>query len=271
MFTVPVLMYHHINPNRGDMITVTPEVFDAQMRHIKEAGYRSLSADELVGFINGGTEIDGRAVAVTFDDGYLDNYVYAYPVLKAYGVKATVFTVTAWADRATEENSAKGKGELIEDFRRRPLTHGEAKAMIEKGLCRESVMDWEMIEEMRGSGLAKFYSHTMTHKRCDRLSAEGLANELAGSRQALEKRLKGACKYLCWPKGKHTPASVEAAKAAGYTGIFTTVPGVARQGDDPFSIKRIPVKDGVNWFKSRLRIYSSPLMSGLYLKMSGKR
>ena len=264
-------MYHHINPNRGDMITVTPEVFDAQMRHVKEAGYRSLGADELVEFISGGIEIDGRAVAVTFDDGYLDNYVYAFPVLKAYGVRAAVFTVTAWADLATGENRAKGKDGLMEDFRRRPPTHGAARAMIEKGDCRGAVMDWEMIEEMRGSGLVEFYSHTMTHKRCDRLSGKELLDELKGSKLAMEERLKGACKYLCWPKGGNTPASVEAAKAAGYAGVFTTVPGVARKGDDPFSIKRIPVKDGVNWFKSRLRIYSSPLMSSLYLKMSGKR
>ncbi|MBI5826531.1 MAG: polysaccharide deacetylase family protein [Deltaproteobacteria bacterium] len=268
---MPVLMYHHISPNRGDMITVAPEVFDAQMRHVKEAGYRSLSVDELVGFMRGKNEIDGRAVAITFDDGYLDNYVYAFPVLKACGVKATVFTVTAWADCATKENGAEGKGSLIEEFRRRPPTHAEAKAMIEKGDCRGAVMDWEMIEEMRGSGLVEFHSHTMTHERCDRLSGEGLANELAGSRQALEERLNVACKYLCWPKGKHAPESVEAAKAAGYAGIFTTAPGVARRGDDPFSIKRIPVKDGVNWFKSRLRIYTSPLMSALYLRMSGKR
>lgn len=263
-------MYHHINPNRGDMITVTPEVFDAQMRHVKEAGYRSLSADELVGFIGGKNEIDGRAVAITFDDGYLDNYVYAFPALKAHGVKATIFTVTAWADRAAAQNSAKGKGSLMEGFRKKPPTHAEAKAMIEKGDCRESVMDWEMIEEMRGSGLVEFYSHTMTHMRCDRLDSEGLANELAGSRRSLEERLNRACRYLCWPKGKHTPESVEAAKAAGYSGIFTTAPGVARQGDDPFSIKRIPVKDGVNWFKSRLRIYTSPLMAAIYLRMSGK-
>ena len=61
-----------------------------------------------------------------------------------------------------------------------------------------------------------------------------------------------------------------AAKQAGYSAVFTTEPGVARPGDDPFSIKRIVVKDDIDWFRKRLRVYTSTVLSSLYLKVKGR-
>ncbi|HXW68843.1 MAG TPA: hypothetical protein VEJ88_04480, partial [Dissulfurispiraceae bacterium] len=66
---MPVLMYHHVNPHKGDIVTVTPEVFEGQMRYLSEAGYKALTLDELVSYIAGETVLKQRAVAVTFDDG----------------------------------------------------------------------------------------------------------------------------------------------------------------------------------------------------------
>ena len=100
MRTIPVFMYHHVNPHKGDMVTITPGVFDAQMKFLAETGYRTLSADELVEFAGGNLAIKGKAVAVTFDDGYLDNYVYVFHVLKKYNIKATIFIVTDWVERS---------------------------------------------------------------------------------------------------------------------------------------------------------------------------
>lgn len=268
MPTVPVLMYHHVNPNKGDMITVTPDVFEAQMRHIRDSGIRTLSLDELLGFIEGRLHLKEKSVAVTFDDGYLDNFLYAFPVMKAYNIKAAVFIVSNWADGASKGPDGEG---LTGGFRKNPPTHRESKALIENGLYGRVLMGWEMIKEMHGSGMVDFHSHTMTHRKCDSLSREDLQKELKGSKDELEKRLGVPCDYLCWPKGRFSEAALEIAKDAGYRGVFTTGHGVAGENSDPFNIKRIVVKDGAGWFKTRLSIYTNPKMAGLYTMIRGRR
>ncbi|MBI5492923.1 MAG: polysaccharide deacetylase family protein [Deltaproteobacteria bacterium] len=267
MPVLPVLMYHHVSPREGDMVTVTPRTFEAQMRHIKDAGYRTLALGEVLAFIEGRLDIKEKAVAVTFDDGYLDNYVYAFPALLSYGIKAAVFAVTGWVEKATEANASIDKEALIEEFKSKPPSHSETKLLIEKGFHNRAVVDWEMAEEMEESGLVEFHSHTVSHKSCDRITGGELLIELKGSKEALEARLKKPCDYLCWPKGRYVAKSVEMAKEAGYRGVFTTGHGIVKRGSDPFAIQRIVVKDKVQWLKSRLKVYTSPLISELYIRM----
>jgi len=267
MSTVPVLMYHHINPNKGDMVTVTPEVFDSQMCFLRDSGYRTLTLDELMGVVAGGNP-GARSVVVTFDDGYLDNYIYAFPVLKRYGIRAAVFLVTSWVEGASA--SGADTNAVIREFADAPPLHDATKAYAADGRFEKFSVDWNMVREMKASGLVEFYSHTVTHDRCDRLGPVELDRELRESRDAIEAALGSNCDYLCWPKGKYDDSCVEAAAAAGYRGLFTTRPGVVEAGVDPLRIKRIVVKDKVRWFKTRCGVYTSGLLSGLYMKMSGK-
>lgn len=269
MPVLPVLMYHHVSPREGDMVTITPRTFEAQMRHIKDAGYRTLALNEVLAFIEGRLDIKEKAVAVTFDDGYLDNYVYAFPALVAHGIKAAVFAVTGWVEKATEANASgwTDKKTLIEEFKSRPPSHSETKLLIEKGFHNRAVVDWEMAEEMEGSGLVEFHSHTVSHKSCDRVTGDELSAELKGSKSAIEARLKRPCDCLCWPKGRYDARAVEVAKEAGYKGVFTTGHGIVKRGSDPFAIQRIVVKDKAQWLKSRLKVYTSPLLAELYIRM----
>ena len=101
MRPVPVLAYHHVNEHKGDMVTVAADVFDRQMRYLRDAGYRTIKADELISFINGKGFFDEKAVMITFDDGWLDNYVYAFPILKKYNINATVFIATDWIEQVS--------------------------------------------------------------------------------------------------------------------------------------------------------------------------
>ena len=217
MRPVPVFMYHHVSPHKSDMVTVTPDVFEAQMRFLAEAGYKTLSADELVEFAGGNLVIKEKAVAITFDDGYIDNYVYAFPVLKKYNIKATIFLVTDWVERSSEF----GVRSLELKTKKLP-NHNECKRFINEGKISEVIMNWDMVKEMQESGLVSFYSHTTTHRKCAELSDAELMRELQDSRRIIEQRLNKPSPYLCWPKGSYNSGAIETAKGAGYKALFTT-------------------------------------------------
>jgi peptidoglycan/xylan/chitin deacetylase (PgdA/CDA1 family) len=261
MRPVPVLMYHHINHHKGDMVTITPEVFEGQMEYLQRAGYRTLKIQELVSYINGGLTLPQKAVVVTFDDGWLDNYMYAFPILKKYKINATVFLITNRVENASQ-NAAK-----IPSF---IPTHEESKSLIEKGEAHKVVLNWELIKEMSNSGMLEFYSHTKSHAKCNSLPEKELMEELKESREIIEKRLDSPCPYFCWPYGKYNGLAVNVAKKTGYKALFTTNHGVVEAGSDPFAINRVIVKDSIAWFKKRMVVYTNTIISKLYLKIKKK-
>ena len=255
--SVPVLMYHHVAPYPGDKVTVTPEVFEAQMRYLAEGGYRTLKTSELMAHIRGEHPVRDRAVVVTFDDGSLDNYHYAYPVLERYRINAVIFVVTSWVDAATT-GSASFFGDVQPD-------HEASMLLIQSGEAGRVVLDWETIRQMGSSGLVEFYSHTVNHYKCNELDRSELEHELYLSKAMLERELGQPCSYLCWPYGKFNDLAVTIAREVGYEALFTTSRGVAESGSNPHYIRRIRVKNGVTWFKWRMCIYVSSLLSRLYL------
>ncbi|MBI4843555.1 MAG: polysaccharide deacetylase family protein [Nitrospirae bacterium] len=258
---VPVLMYHHINPHKGDMVTVTPDVFGEQMRYLRKTGYRALNASELESYLKGEYIPDGKAVAITFDDGWLDNYIFAFPVLEKYRLNAIVFIVTERADKASENACA---------VERAVPTHERSKGLISEGRAGKVVLSWKLIKEVSAGGLIEFCSHAKSHRRCAELSEAELYDELKGSKGIMETMLGRPCPYLCWPYGSYSNTSVRIAMEAGYRMIFTVDHGVTKPGDDPLFIKRIDVRDDLSWFKKKIFIYSSPVFSNLYLKIRKK-
>ncbi len=90
---VPILMYHHIAEGETNFVTVTPEEFDDQMRTLCDNGYTAISLAELYSYVMHGTELPENPIVITFDDGYLSNYEYAYPILEKYGMCGTIFTI----------------------------------------------------------------------------------------------------------------------------------------------------------------------------------
>jgi peptidoglycan/xylan/chitin deacetylase (PgdA/CDA1 family) len=254
-------MYHHVNPHRGDTVTVTPEVFERHMKHLRDGGYRTLTAEELLRYIKGELNPGQRAVVITFDDGWLDNYLYVFPVLKKYQLNASVFVITGRIERASAKMTAP-PGSVP--------THNESKMLIRNGEEHNVVLTWRLIEEMAGSGLVDFYSHTKTHKKCDTLSEGELLEELGESREVIEERLGRRCLSLCWPYGKYNEDAVRAARDLGYEALFTTDHGVVKAGSSPFAIKRIVVKDREGWFEKRMNLYTNSLLSALYLAIKSR-
>lgn len=90
---VPVLMYHHIDQEGNDSTAMTPALFEAQIAALAQAGYTAVFPDDLAAYVNQGKALPDKPIVITFDDGYLSNYEYAWPILEKYGMVATIFMV----------------------------------------------------------------------------------------------------------------------------------------------------------------------------------
>ena len=264
MTPIPVLMYHHVNPNKGDMFTVTPGVFEGQMAYLAKANYNALSLDELYAFIKGELDFKQKTVVITFDDGWLDSYKYAFPVLEKYKLRATMFIVTDWI----EKSSQKFNG--IPAFL---PTNEVSKLLVRKGETQKVVLTWELIGKMADSGLIDFFSHTRSHRYCNQLSESDLLLELGESRRIIEERLGRPCPYLCWPHGIYSDTTISIARKTGYQALFTIERGVVYAGSDPFAVKRNPVENNITRFTQRMRIYTHSALYNLhqlYLRIKAK-
>lgn len=92
-------MYHYVStpPANADIyrkdLSVTPELFNAQLDRIQAEGYTTISLYDLINHLATGAGLPAKPVILTFDDGYRDNYENAFPALKAHGMRATIFVV----------------------------------------------------------------------------------------------------------------------------------------------------------------------------------
>ncbi|MGI9568159.1 MAG: polysaccharide deacetylase family protein, partial [Desulfobulbia bacterium] len=94
---IPILMYHQIadipeaqNPNR---YSVTPQMFESQMSYLTSRGYQCISLLDAVNHVRNKQRIPRKSIVITFDDGYLDFYINALPILERFGLVATIFVV----------------------------------------------------------------------------------------------------------------------------------------------------------------------------------
>lgn len=164
----PALLYHHTNwIDKDPTLNVTPDVFERQMQLLVRNGYRTVFLDDLLKMAEKG-ESSKNVVAVTFDDGYLDNWVYAYPILKKYGLKATIFITTgnvkdsdevrpsaedAWSRKISEKDLPPIDTHFNVNF---DCTPGQPNV-------RCGFMSWGELRSMQASGLIDIQSHSHTH------------------------------------------------------------------------------------------------------------
>lgn len=216
---VPVLMYHKVSPGKKEKYRISPERFASQMEYLSKKGYQTISPDSLLEFVNPaparrngvkeGKVLPERPVLITFDDGYKDNFTYAYPILKRYNFRATIFLVTRYIGK----KNGWSRGE-------------------------EEILSWEEIEEMKREGFS-FGSHTHTHSNLLELPRDKVLSEIRDSKRILEERLEETISFFAYPYGKFNSQIEEIVKQAGYSGAFSTLPGTNGRNEDPFLLRRI--------------------------------
>lgn len=203
---VSVLMYHMVS-EPGPFAAVSVTEFEKQMGLIASRGYTTIFASEVPEMASNARD----TVCVTFDDGYEDNYVNAFPILKRYNIKATIFLITGFVG-----------GNI-------PTKYNDGLPAIHR----------DQIEEMVASGLIEFLPHSHTHPRFKFLSGAALAEELLQSRKSVSDIMHQEVHAFAYPKGELNDETVSALVAAGYSAAYSIEPGVVQpQSADPLYLPR---------------------------------
>ncbi len=150
---VPVLMYHSVGiPNPKwiwNFLTIPLKIFEDHLRVLKRKTFDTIDLLQSYDYVSHGNSIPPNSIVLTFDDGYLDNWVYAYPLLKKYGLKGTIFVNPEFVDPTQEYRPN------LED-----VWFGSAR---EQDLTSHGFLSWREMRDMEKSGVIDIQSHGMTH------------------------------------------------------------------------------------------------------------
>ena len=159
-YSLPVLMYHYVSRFPG-AIAVSPEHFEDQCRGMAEHGWRGIGLDEAEAFLLKGAPLPPRSLLITFDDGYLDNYVYAWPILRKYGHKGVVFAVTERME--AEKKCRPTLAEVWEGLPPSSLPPVDAPmhdTPFGYQVRRDMFFSWEEARHMESSGVMAVAAHS---------------------------------------------------------------------------------------------------------------
>lgn len=233
-----VLYYHRVNdyPKRelglvSQEVSISPQNFARQLDYLQRHGYLVITAEEATATLRSGQPFPPKAVLLTFDDGYADNCLYAFPLLQERRLSALFFLTT----------------DFIGGSRLFPWDQG-------KTMTYNRSLTWEEVQRMAQGGMV-FGSHTKSHSHLDRLSLATVVSELEESKRLIEEKLARPAVCLAYPAGGCSPAVAEASRNAGYAAAFTTVPGINVPGCDLFRLRRseVSASDPLLVFALKLR------------------
>ena len=151
--SVPALMFHSVgmenHPWIWSHLSESINSFDEKIKTLRKWGFKGVHWADVYEHMAGKKPLSGRSVMLTFDDGYLDNWVFAYPILKKYGMKGTIFVTTDFVDPGSEKR-----------FNLDDVWNNRARM---EDLQPAGFLNWTEIREMQDSGLIDIQSHGKTH------------------------------------------------------------------------------------------------------------
>ena len=208
-YTVPILVYHNIGNGNGSFY-VSPENFARQMEYIKKHGYEVIALGELIRQINSKNSIKKNKVVITFDDGYRDNFKYAYPVLERYGFPATIFLITDFMEKYFPDSG-------------------------------KEFLNWDEVVIMSRNRIS-FGAHTKTHLNLgEPLDEKAALEEIMDSKKIIQQKTGISVDYFCYPSGAFCERAKKMIIDAGYKGALTTNRGGVPFNRDIYELKRIKV------------------------------
>lgn len=235
---IPVLCYHNIAtqnekanyPEESDW-TITTDNFKEHLDYLKNNNYKTLTMDEFYNWKIGNLNLPYKSVLITFDDGFLSNYEYAFKLLKEYNMNATVFVVGSFIDNSTTNE-----------------WNGNIKTYMTKDLLENLKNEYPNIE---------IYSHSYN------LHYQGAINQ---NKDVLMQDIKDFNNFypnndiLCYPFGQYNDNIEDCLKESNYKMAFRYGPNKkdykkASRNDNIYEIPRLNVSHGMSVFKFALRLF----------------
>lgn len=204
---VSILAYQSVD-DTDSPISVSRKEFAWQMEYIKQSGRHVVSLDYVADAMKEKRKLPKHLVVITFDDGYQDNFLQAYPILKEYNYPASIFVISDRIDQT-----------------------------IKKGNVVFPMLKISQIQKMDREGLATIESHTKSHPHLSALALPEANLEMAEGAQQVSRYTLGKCLHFAYPFGdftpKHKPVASQLFKSA-----VTMKPGFVGQNDDLYELKR---------------------------------
>ena len=176
---VPIILYHRIDVSPiNSQYYVPPENFDRQMQLLRDWEYTTITTEMLANAIRDGASLPPRPILITFDDGNLDNYTTAFPIMQKYGLTAVVYIVGNY-------------------------------------LGADGYMNAEQVREMADSGW-EVGSHGMSHADLTKLDSQALRHEVVDSRKTLEQKIGVPVLTIAYPFGLSNGSVLDYTYFAGY-------------------------------------------------------
>lgn len=214
--TVPILMYHHIKINIDEKnkievgLDLPPDQFELEMKTLVDSGYQSVSLPQIF------NSTQDKKVAITFDDGYKDVAINAYPIMKKYGFVGTAFIIT-------------------------------------DSVGKDDYMTWDDIRMLHEAGW-EIGSHTSSHPDLSKSRENKVIREVTDSKSKIEEEIGTTVSTFCYPSGKYNDTVVQNVANAGYKYAVTTVSGTKNSSANPLRLKRVRINgtDLLNQFKGKV-------------------
>lgn len=203
---VPVIMYHAVidDSSRLGKYVISPAELEGDFRWLKENGYTAVLSEDLIRYVEEGIPLPEKPVMITFDDGYYNNYLYAFPLAKKYGVKFVISPIGKYTDLYTQ-------------------TPDESPYYAH---CT-----WEMLREMQDSGLVEVGNHTYDLHSSDgnrlgtkRLSTESmeeyttlLTGDILLAQERIEENLGRTPMLFAYPFGAVSEGEPEIIRSMGFS------------------------------------------------------
>lgn len=217
---VPVLMWHNLAEESSGDMTISVDTFRAQIEALHEAGFKTVSLQQLYDYVRFGTELPEKPIVLTFDDGYFSNYEYAFPILQEHDMQATIFAIGISVGKDTYKDT---------DHAMTPhFGADEAREMVDSGLISVQshtfdMHQWPPFED----GNAQVRETLLPFDgEADADYEAAVEADFAESRELLESITGQPVNALAFPEGAYVTLTQDALRSAGAELTFTTVRAV---------------------------------------------